>query len=127
MQVGVHQPGVGALVPDQVGCQAQRLLDEPSREAGRRARQGAHQPGDLAAERGQLRRGRAVQLPQQLTDHRAGLVHRQGVQVPGGVEPFQQHRPAGRVGREQPHRAAAAPQLEGEVLVPGLASAATRP
>ena len=120
MQVGVHQPRVDPPVADQVAGQGDGLLDEPARDGGRWCRQRVQQALHLAAQPGQLGRGGAVQPAEQVTDRGAGVVDRDVVQVAVGVEPLQQHGPGRRVGREQAHRAVAAPQLQGQVLVPRL-------
>ena len=122
MQVGVHQPGVGRPRPGP--GRAARVTACSTNRRGMPAGGVARAPPGAATSplsAGQLWGRRAVELAaagRPIIAH--AVVDRQVVQVAGGVEPLQQHRPAGRVGREQAHRAAAAPQLQGEVLVPGL-------
>ena len=91
VQVGVHQPGVDAVVMDQVAGEGDGLLDEPARDGGRWRRQRVQQALHLAAQPGQLGRRGAVQPAEQVADRGAGVVDRDVVQVAVGVEPLQQH------------------------------------
>ncbi len=60
-----------------------------------------------------------IQLLQQVPDHCAGFVDRDVRQIAAGVQAFQEHGPANRVGRQQAHSTSAGPVLQGQMLVSG--------
>ncbi len=85
---------------------------------GRPASSPAHR-STYVGEQAQLRDRRDVQLRVQ-AGHDLARLEVPELGQPLGLEPFEQHRPAVRVGAQQPDRAAALPVLQREVLVLGL-------